>query len=384
MRLNRQKQSMKRNIKKLSWAYLALLVMLFCFTPAIPVNAQTQTKRFDVSVSPILFDFSAKPGDTIKNKIRLRNNNTQDLPVSIKINHLTPDGKNGEGIFKDINSTDDFPTWVHLEQTNATARGQEWLDIPFTINIPAEARFGYYYAFVIEPNTENTTLTKTPNTTLSGGVAIPILLKIESDDAQAAANMLSFQTSKKLYEYPPVDFQTEIQNTGNVHVKPRGNIFISTKNKKDIAVLEINPEKGAILPNSQRIFSASWAEGFVTREPIIQDGETKLDQNGQPKTKITFHWDKITSLRFGHYTAKIVMAFDDGSQDVVLEKETDFWVIPYTFIIVVLLLIIARFIILNRWRHARTKRLLQKQREVWEQQNGNSKKRSKKTTLKKK
>jgi hypothetical protein len=52
-------------------------------------------------------------------------------------------------------------------------------------------------------------------------------------------------------------------------------------------------------------------------------------------------------LRFGHYTAHLVMVYDDGNRDVPLEAYVSFWVIPWRLVIG--LIIIALFVCIGLW-----------------------------------
>jgi len=59
---------------------VGLTLLVFIST----VNAQTPTPgNYDVTVSPVFFDLTANPGDSISNKIRIRNNTTSPLRLRL-------------------------------------------------------------------------------------------------------------------------------------------------------------------------------------------------------------------------------------------------------------------------------------------------------------
>lgn len=342
------------------WKYPLLLFFIGLFFMAETNTARAAENQFDISTSPILFELINEPGTNVKESIKLRNNSDTEQNLSITINKLSPNGASGEANFTEADQTDEFPQWVSLQKTTFTAPAKEWIEIPFTIAIPKTAAFGYYYGFLITP-TKKEKSGKNGQTKLEAGVGIPILLNVKVPNATISAQLDNFQTKKKIYEYQPVEFETILQNTGNVHIKARGNIFIKKNNQSDIAILEVNPEKGATLPNSSRTFLTEWNDAFITREPILEDGETKLDADGKPITKITFHWDHIKNIRFGKYTASLAMVFDNGTSDTLLQGETTFWIIPYTFIAVLVILFLLIILMIRTIIRTYIKHLLKKQ-----------------------
>ena len=171
---------------------------------------------------------------------------------------------------------------------------------------------------------------------------MPILLNVRKAGAKAEAKILSFSVNNYVNEYLPANFTVKVENTGNIHVKPHGNIFISGTGGKNLAVLDINPTLGNVIPNSSRIFNASWDDGFLVKEPVFEAGQPKVDKNGKQLEKIIINWNKLTEFRIGKYTANLLLVFDNGQKDVPLEATISFWIMPYKVIggIVITLLIL--------------------------------------------
>lgn len=197
---------------------------------------------------------------------------------------------------------------------------------------------------------------------VQGQVLVVVLLNVVKDGAKAKAGLVNFTPSIFVSEYVPVTFTAKVSNTGNVHVKPAGNIFIRSFHQKDIAILDINGGRQTVLPGGTRTFTSTWDDGFIVRQPVIENGTPKLDKNGKQETKIVINWDKLTHFRIGPYTATLLMVYDDGKRDATIEGTTTFWLIPYTAIAVILvslvvLVIVIRFLL--RWY---IRRELRKQR----------------------
>ena len=52
--------------------------------------------------------------------------------------------------------------------------------------------------------------------------------------------------------------------------------------------------------------------------------------------ELKWDWGQASKLRWGKYTAKMLLIYDDGQRDVPIEGEVSFWVVPWRLIGVVL------------------------------------------------
>lgn len=310
------------------------------------IGAQEDTSGVDITVSPVFFDYAIEPGGIISDKIRVRNNTQDRLALRLDVK-LLESAEDGAVSLKDA-PTDSAASWVTFQTPRFTARPREWTDVPFSITVPNEAAFGYYLAISVNKDADAAQIGQ-PVAKVSGAAAVPILLNVRREGAKAEGKLLEFKPQNGLNQYLPVLFTSKVENTGNVHIKPRGNVFIRSNNK-DIAILDINKANGNILPGGIRTFDTSWDDGFFVREPVVQDGQPKVDAKGQPETTLKIQWNKLTSMRFGKYTANLLMVYDDGTRDVAIEGTTSFWVIPYTMLAIlvgslIVLFIVGRFLV---------------------------------------
>jgi hypothetical protein len=323
---------------------LPVLLALATLFLAVKIHAQTPSS-YDVTVSPIYFDLSADPATSITSKIRIRNNTNSPIPLKLGIEKLTGDINGNLTLKQDKN--DYTLSWIKFGSDSVVVKPLEWTEVPFTINIPKDAAYGYYWTITMAQD-KTSPLVKS-GISLTGAAGIPILLNVRKEGAKAEAKILSFTIKNFISEYLPVDFTVKVENFGNVHVKPHGNIFISGTGSKNLAVLDINSTLGNIIPNSSRIFNASWDDGFLVKEPVFDNGQPKLDKDGKQLEKITINWNKLTSFRIGKYTATLLMVYDDGKKDVPLEQTISFWVIPYKVIGAIIITLLIVFFV-GRWR----------------------------------
>lgn len=321
-----------------------ILLGLVTVLLALPkVFAQT-ANNYDVTVSPVFFDLSANPGDTVSDKIRIRNNTSSPIPIKLEVKRLTGDLTGNLALKQDKN--DYTLSWIKFSQDSFVARPLEWTEVPFSVNVPIDAAYGYYYTITFTQ--DNTNPLARTGVSLTGAAGIPVLLNVRKEGAKSDAKILEFSTKNFVSEYLPTDFKIKVENMGNVHIKPHGNIFINDGgNNKDLAVLDINPGLGNVIPNSARIFTASWTDGFLVKQPVIEDGQVKLDKNGKQIETVIINWNKLTRFRIGKYTANLLLVFDNGKRDVPLEATTTFWVFPYKAIILIVVSLIAIILLIR-------------------------------------
>jgi hypothetical protein len=85
----------------------------------------------------------------------------------------------------------------------------------------------------------------------------------------------------------------------------------------------------SILPGSNRLLSESWTDGFpVFTERLVND-KPIYGSHDLPEENLKWDFSHISSFRFGKYTAKLLVVYDNGTNDVPMESTLSFWVIPW-------------------------------------------------------
>ena len=311
------------------------LIFLGLFLVAKSFAQSPTQSNYDVTVSPVFFDLTANPGDSLSNKIRFRNNTTSPLPIKITVEKMTGD-VNGDLTLREDNS-DTSLSWVKFSQQTFVANPLEWTDVPFAIDIPKDAAYGYYFA--VSFTQDNNSPIKRTGATITGAAAVPILLDVKKAGAKINGRLISVTSDAGFYEYPPIKFSAIFENTGNVHIRPSGNVFIKDWLGRQVAVLDLNPNQAAVLPDVKKSFEATWDDGFITVEPKMEAGQPKLDKNGKPETSLNFHFDKILDLRIGRYTATALVVLSTATKDIPFEMQTSFWIFPWKVVLGAMLII---------------------------------------------
>lgn len=324
----------------------ALLLSLLFLSP-LSALAQDHALRLVSSPLPILL--VTEPGKTITTQLKVKNAGIEPEHLKIDTLKFKAYEDSGKPALMDFSPADTFDDWIHFSEPSFTLDPETWKTVTVTFTVPPEAAFGYYYAFVFTRADEH--LESVPQTTaIVGGAATLVLLEVRVPDAKRLAEITEFSTNQTVYEFLPTRFTVAVQNTGNVHVAPRGNIFLTDWQGKEVALLEVNVEKGNILPDSTRIFETDWKDGFPVYEPQVENGAVVSG-----KRELIWDWHETSKLRFGKYTAKLLLIYDDGTRDMPLEGIVSFWVIPWRVVgggvfIVFFFLIGIRSTLLKLWK----------------------------------
>jgi len=320
---------------------LFVLVLVLCtvFSSLMPIftlhhaSAQSAQSDFVLQVSPSPLVETINPGEPKTLELKIRNNGSQTENLKIVPRSFSLDSGSNQIKLGD-SEPGDIKDWIIFEHPTFTIAPGQWFTERIIINTPKSAGFSYYFALLVSrKNSEQPTPGKQA---IQGSVAVFTLLNVNRPDAKRELEVANFGSAKRVYEFLPATFNVTIKNTGNTIIQPYGNIFIqrSGKSKSPTTVLRVNETRGYILPNTTRTLSTNWTSGF----PVYV--ETKVAENVSAKKTLQWDWGKLTNLRMGRYTAKLVGAYNDGQRDIPMEAVLTFWVIPWRLIIAFIVLLV--------------------------------------------
>lgn len=320
------------------WLFLVLGVLLI-------YPAMARAGDFKLTISPVFINAATDPGQSTSTTIRVTNGGDTDENLVVGLMKFQAFDDSGRPELLEMGPNDTYAQWVTFSPAEFTLAPGQSQPVVVTFAPPADAALGYYYAVTFRragtaPSSVN------EQTQLMGTVAALALLEVRSPTESRDLAAVEFQTDRRWYDFLPVKFTVKLKNTGNIHLAPRGNIFIDRGSSTDLAILDVNQGLGNILPDSSRQFEVTWSDGTPLRQ---DDGKLKWDLNSLGK------------LRWGKYTAHLVMVYDNGQQDVPVEAAISFWVIPWQIILVAiglaLLVLIGIWSVLSGWRRRRRSRL---------------------------
>lgn len=307
--------------------------------------AQAAGTPLSLVTSPLPISLQTTPGSTVTTDIRVQQNGASTQELQVTLMKFGAYGDSGRPQLMDRGPNDSYFNWVSFSETKFAAAPNVWQDIKMTIHVPKSAAFDYYYAVVFSRVGDNARQTGDTNS-IQGGSAVLVLLTAQVPWAKQSMSLTSFTAAHKIFEFLPATFSVKFSNTGNIHLVPQGDIFI-TQGNKQIASLDINSEQGNILPNTYRAYPVQWTDGFPHYEIKTAGGKVLLNKDGTDKMQLTWNNGSAGSstivphLRFGEYTASLVAAYQNAQGvDVPLTASLTFWVIPWRFLLAVLAILL--------------------------------------------
>jgi len=294
------------SIKK--FLLISLFLSLFFFPEGKLLAQESQA----ISISPLVFDLSANPGDILKNNLRLFNPGSQPIQTKITVEDFVLKGEEGEVQILEPESeterTYSLAHWVKVEPEEIILEPRQEKFINFTIEVPKNAEPGGKYGSLI--------------VNISGGETAGTGAKVLQKVASLLLLSISGEVQEKLIvkefkgpefqEYGPINFSLRLENRGTVHLRPRGLIAITNWRNHKVADLVI-PQQ-AVMPGAKRIINITW-----------------------PKKNL-----------FGYFTATVVGSYGKANQPFT--ASWTFWVWPWKISLLILIIVILLLILIIRGR----------------------------------
>lgn len=323
------------------------------FSIAEIVAQENQDNGIKLSISPLPISISSPPSSTVTYDLRIRNSGNKVETLAPDLLTFTSANDTGEPQLHTRTPKDEYLDWISFSPDKLELQPQEWGTSRMTITIPEQAAYGYYFA--VTWGRSATVVRSQTAANLEGSVAQLVLLEVPAPGGRKELSLDRFTTNHRWVEFLPVTFEANLRNTGNIHTLPFGNIFISKGDNPPIATLELNKERGYILPDSQRTYSIDWKDGFPAYTEQIENGSAVLDEHGRPVHQLNWDLSHAEWWRFGKYDAKIVLAYDRDGQDIPITAQTSFWIIPWRLILAAIaipLLPTLLMYLFMRWRNS--------------------------------
>lgn len=299
---------------------VTIFAVAFVAVPLSVVHGQAGTAQLGqgLEISPPLIEFNTDPGQTVTANIKLRNITDSTLVARARIDDFVAQGE--EGLPKLLldekageTSPYSFKSWVNTIPPQTIAPKQQ-VTIPVTFVVPKDAGPGGHYGVVrftaAAPEVEDT------GVSLSASIGSLVLINV-SGNVTTSAKIEEFFVSQNnkqssFFEQGPLNFVERISNTGNVHIKPTGEVKVKNTLGRNIATLQVNEKNGNVLPASIRRFEQTLSNKFL----------------------------------FGRYTAEANLFYGDNQ---TLNQTISFWVIPYKLIALIIGLIVLAVFLVRRY-----------------------------------
>jgi hypothetical protein len=291
------------------------LTLLLHPSPAI---GQTAAADRGFTVSPLIFELSANPGDQLTHTLKVDNITAAPMTISVDLRNFVALGEEGQPELTEEATTYSLASWMATAPAEAVIPAKGSRTFNLTIAVPSNAEPGGHFGSVVfktKPGTDP------GNVSVIQEVGALILLKV-AGDVKEGASIESFTVSPNFSEKGPFKFDLRLKNSGNVHFKPINTITITNMFGKEVSKLQLDSRN--VLPDSIRKFETSFEKKWL----------------------------------IGRMTATATTVF--GSNNEVLVSQVTFWAFPIKLGLIVLAILILLIIILiiSRRRLGRAFRVL--------------------------
>lgn len=314
-------------MRHLKTSFIWTLVSLIGMSMIAPIAASAASSQPGsgqaLEIAPPLIYLTVNPGQVITTQIQVRNIASVPVVVSGQADDFVAGGENGiPKLLMGSNYNDPYSmkSWVHTAPSVYLQPGKT-RNIPVTIDVPRDASPGGHYA-VYRFSSAAPTINGKNGVSLSASLGSLILLTV-SGKLVENMSVNKFYTSgtsghpTSFFQSEPVVINEVFKNSGNVHLQPAGMVTIKDMFGKALAVINVNPEPGNILPDSLRKFTQT------------------LDSTVIGKHRL-----------FGRYTVDLSVTY--GTKKETLTDALTFWVIPVKLIVGIVIGLIGGFFLL-RW-----------------------------------
>jgi len=260
------------------------------------------TAALAIGQRPLRVELEIDPGSSQTAEIRVIND--EDQPITAQPILQAHAGNNEAGYPLDEQLAEDDPrnilSWVSFSEKKVSVPANSEKTVELTVRVPAGAEPGGRYASVVYlPVVEGD-----GNVQLRTSVASLLLIAVGGQQ-ERSAELTSFDISDQLYSDRGVLFQVGYENTGNIHLKPEGEIrlknaageyltaisrYLDFETRQEILTgsIDINPTRGNVLPGSERVFQPSWDENIVLEEVVTAELTLVKPGGGEVTASTTF------------------------------------------------------------------------------------------------
>lgn len=276
-------------------------LLLLGVLATILIAPQSSIKAQDaagITVTPVSEIFDVVPGKVTTRTLRVINPVAKEVTLYPRALDFHTDNDKGQPSFftpKDKTSRWTMSQWITFSKPFIRVTPGEDEKFEVTITVPENADPGGHYAAVLF-STEPPTLDQDVSQIgVVGLVGTLLLAKVPGDIVERLT--LEEFVAPRILIAPPANFSVLFSNTGNIHLRPKGELKIRNWFGDTSAAIKINEGEGNVLPDSKRRFETTW----------------------------NFSWKAI-----GKYTATTALYY--GTEEKQLIATRSFVIIPIWFI----------------------------------------------------
>jgi hypothetical protein len=288
------------------------------FTIAVSLGAvfalAFYTPAYALTISPARIEINGDPGATVGGEFTLINEQATSQTFYVSYENFSAQGETGTPSFS--SEQVGLDTWLGVVPPEVTIAPGQAVKIPYTINIPADADPGGYFAAIFWSTTPPST--SASQVSIGAKIGLLVLLRVNGD-IRESGGITQFDRNGHGFFYTalPVSMRYKFRNDGADRVEPSGTMTIRDTVYLPAAHLDANEATGNILPGSVRQFTVDW-----------------LKYNApMPKSffgAVQYEWKNFA---VGLYSAHLDLVY--GSEQLHAKKVLWFFVFPWQLLILI-------------------------------------------------
>ena len=243
-----------------------------------------------ITISPLTFELTANPGDTLSNTIKIYNPTDSAISIKMETEDFHPIGETGQVVVEpEVEMTYSLKRWVKTEPTEFTLEPRESKFVDFEISVPENAEPGGKYGSVLA-STTGVIGREITGAAVAQKVGALLLLTVAGEVKEEL--IIKEFLAPAFLEYGPVPFTIRFENKGTVHLRPRGFVTITNWWGKKVADVEFSQLN--VIPGAIRKIETSWQNkwlfGKYTAMLVGSYGTANLPFNPPILTFWAFPW----------------------------------------------------------------------------------------------
>ena len=316
-------------LKSMVLCGLAIVVGLGVL-PAIPASAASESSA--LSINPRK-DYTAKQGETIKDKIVVRNiDGNSDLKLTLRVIDFTYTDDTGTPKLL-LGENEPKTTWSLKQYLTApesvTVKPNESKTIPIKLTMPDRIGAGSYYSAIIYSS--GTSTGENSGLNASGVTLVFVTVPGKVDESLSLEKLGPYNNAEKKYQgyfttKMPDRIGYTLKNSGNVAEKPVGSIVLTDLFGNETRIDDINPVGSLALIGQTRTFMAC----LKTNKQDVNFEGNKTEESQCAKSNL---WP-------GHYRVSLDVFYgQNGNVTREVVGSAGFWYLPVWFLAILLVVL---------------------------------------------
>ena len=273
--------------------FFALFVLLF-----VPQHIFAQ-QASGIGIKPSLIEEGADPGEVLERSMSIINLSDTEHTYYLFTRDIATVRDGGVPVYAEENAEKtgfELTEWIDLGITEVTLDPGEETVVPVIITVPENAspgsHFGGIFVSMQPPRLRSI------GASVGYDVANIVSIRISGDVTQSAL-IRSFRTDNLIYGKTDVTFLAEIENKGNILLRPFGPIDVYNMFGKKVATMTLNDSQAGVFPFTRRNFEINWTD---------------------------------EGLGFGRYRALLSVVYGEEGRRSTITSTASFWILPMNII----------------------------------------------------